>query len=310
MKIVFAVAIAVLGANGVFASTLSDTYSSFFVFGDSLSDPGNTPLGRFTDGEVWADPLTDQFDTPGTTANFAVGGGRAIGTEANDLDAQLALFDFSVGLGALTLGNRPLAAIWFGGNDVFSILPGSDELVDPAAAALRIVSAVNDLYSNYGIQDFLLFDLPNQGQTPLAQLFGAEELISARSDVFNSTLDAALAGLDPDIRDRRVGVATLFEQVVADPSAFGLLNITAPCHPDPSTTAERSTCTTPGLEGASATLFGFNDPIHPNSVLHAEISKAAEATALAPIPLPATAPFLIVAFGGVVALRRRKATVF
>jgi len=84
--------------------------TDFFVFGDSLSDPGNTlsqllepdpglaaiyPQGQFTDGATWATQLGAGL---ASGANFAFGGaplneefGRAIGADACCRDAAVAV---------------------------------------------------------------------------------------------------------------------------------------------------------------------------------------------------------------------------
>ena len=99
------------------------SFTSFWVLGDSLSDPGNlyaatggtTPVsppyyeGRFSNGPVWAEHVADRFEAKGlATGNFAYGGSKAV-PEAGDpfgLPQQVGLFALNA---TGHLGDRPVA---------------------------------------------------------------------------------------------------------------------------------------------------------------------------------------------------------
>ncbi|MEM7075706.1 MAG: SGNH/GDSL hydrolase family protein [Pseudomonadota bacterium] len=309
---ILAVSTLTAGAERADAATISDTFSSFFVLGDSLSDPGNLPTGRFTDGRVWAEPISDRFTAAGTTRNYAKGGGRAVGTDFNDLGTQVLEFSRDVSDGSVTLGSRPLVAIWMGANDVFSALfpdptrPGGD-VINPVDAARAVVRTIADLARDGISRDFLVFDLPDQGETPLARFTSTEELLRTRSDAFNTTLTAELAMLAPDITTYTVPIAERFAELLDDPSSIGLGDFTLPCNTSPP--ADRTKCQfIADATGADipppAVLFGFNDEVHPNSVVHAEITRVASA---AVVPLPASAPLMLAGFGALLIVRRRRA---
>ncbi|WP_368073725.1 hypothetical protein [Sulfitobacter sp. JL08] len=71
--------------TSVWASPITDAYTSFYTFGDSLSDDGkflalDPPSlgGRFSKDLVWAERIEDQFIAAGRdTANLAIGGATA-----------------------------------------------------------------------------------------------------------------------------------------------------------------------------------------------------------------------------------------
>ncbi len=122
------------------ARTIDAPYSSFYVFGDSLSDNGNLfretggavpqdppyAEGRFSNGPVWAE-LVDVARMP--TVNFAVGG-ATLGATADGIPDFVAQVDSFLTAGlASTSGVRPLAAVWFGANDLFGAV------LDPRIAA-------------------------------------------------------------------------------------------------------------------------------------------------------------------------------
>lgn len=124
------------------AATLSSTFTSFYVLGDSNSDFGNLGAlgppppyfnGQFSNGPVWADLLDDQFDTGDPdnirTWNYAFGGARVTETsDVPDLPTQLQVFAADLDPtapdplpGTPVLGDRPLVSLWFGANDIRSI---------------------------------------------------------------------------------------------------------------------------------------------------------------------------------------------
>ena len=139
-----------LSAAPLSAASISDLYSSFFVFGDSLSDDGkpgsDLPSGYFTNpltggdqysnGRVFADVIDDAFgsglpDGEGVirSRNYAVGGARAVGGTEPDFSQQLGQFVtdiFDLGgdpfEGTPTIGDRPLVSALFGANDIFGAM--------------------------------------------------------------------------------------------------------------------------------------------------------------------------------------------
>lgn len=182
-KLLSYAAIMALSAVPVQAATLSDTFTSFYVLGDSNSDFGNLgPFGppppyfngQFSNGPVWADILDDQFQTGDPddirTRNYAFGGARVTETsDVPDLPTQLGVFAADLDPtvddplpGTPVLGDRPLVSVWFGANDIRGIyqdfeteVAAADSLDDTArlaaveaarAAALVAASSVGALY--------------------------------------------------------------------------------------------------------------------------------------------------------------------
>ena len=153
-----AAAVAALVALPVSAGTISDAFTSYYAFGDSLTDDGKLPDdrlhelsddGRFSNGPTWAEYLADEFaGTGANTANLALGG--ATGNSENffafdDLSTfagQVAAFSAAVMADSAstlaeaflpvrtsetevvtaqraTPGSNPLVSVLFGGNDLF-----------------------------------------------------------------------------------------------------------------------------------------------------------------------------------------------
>ncbi len=315
-------AIAFLALPGQ-ATTIADRYSSFWVFGDSLSDTGNIfnqfggtfpppPYfdGNFTNGPVWADAITATY-APGTTANLAFGGAKAT-TDADivpDFTAQRAIFEAIPKL----LGDTPLAAVWFGSNDVFGGIGNAS--ADPANAeaiigstvfqtVTSVVSGILDLAS-LGIEHFIVPNLPNLGLTPRIAKEGplAIQLGTGASLAYNGALATALDGLGAlGLNIYRVDVFSLFNDAIGDPGKYGMTDVAEPCL---------------DLEPFSL-LFGaplpqvcddpdkrlFWDVLHPTAVGHAAILSSVRD--VVPVPLPAGGLLLVSAIG-LLALRRRAA---
>jgi outer membrane lipase/esterase len=320
-----------LSAN---AATLADGYSSYWALGDSLSDTGNafaatgggTPGepyadGRFSNGPVFTDELAESFIASGrATANFAFGGARAISDGDDptrpipDLPEQTLLF---LSNAMDNLGSRPLVSIWFGANDIFNAVEtGSDPLAAAAKAATNVANSVRTLQAA-GVSDFVVPNLPDLGSTPLFAVLPQfdpslsdddrallQAGASGATAAFNATLASALASIK-DARITEVDVDGLFEDILADPAAFGITDVNNPCLYPAAIAAALGTDAYCGDDAAETTLFF--DSVHPNSAAHGILAGVATEALLAAVPLPAGLPMLLVALGAFGVARRRQA---
>ncbi len=320
------------GLAGAASAATYNGYTSFHVLGDSLSDTGNVSdasfglvpesppywKGRFSSGPVWADRIKGVFrraDVP--TGNHAWGGAKA----RTDLDGipDLALQTLQYRrTSSDRRGDRPLLALWAGGND---ILQGLRE-PDIRRVGRRAADAVGDTAQSLarsGVDDFLIFNLPDLGQIPRNTARGPEamKLATRGSKAFNRQLDRRIRELRQDgLSVRRVNTFKFFEQLIADPEAFGVSDTATPCiGPGDSVCSRR--------ESRERAFF---DNIHPNAVVHRRISEIARdgidrgpagpaasvasqvtAATVAPVPLPAPVLLLLAGLGalGLIARRRR-----
>ena len=310
------------GALPSAASTADPTgaFTSAWVVGDSLSDDGNlfaatsanpfaepTPAsppyfeGRFSNGPVWAEALTGAFEDRGKTAeNAAFGGARTEGGDVPDLGEQLDL----VALGAPRFGDRPVATLWLGANDLFDAIPVSAEAAEATAlaAAARIGAGIDRL-ETLGFRDVILFNLPDLGGTPLYSSAGSPLAplggrATIATGVFNAALDAVIDAED-GVSVSLVDIASLFEELRDDPALFGVTDRFDVSCLDPFTAVP---CTP-----AKADDLAFFDPVHPSAEIHAAIAREALATLAAaapqPVPLPAGLPLALAAFAALGALR-------
>jgi outer membrane lipase/esterase len=325
--LVLLVASVVQATAASLSTQLTNTYSSFWVFGDSLSDPGNlfaatggtappSPpyyQGRFSNGPVWAESITGSFLNAGKAAgNFAFGGATAV-TNADsipDFQTQALLYGANA---APVAGPKPLASVFFGANDLLDAFAANignpnaaANIAQAAVAAADAVGAGIMALAKTGIADFAVWNLPDLGLTPrFALLFpsGSSQAGSAATAIFNSRLDQVLAGLSGQgLSITKIDTFGLFAQVRANPGAFGLTDTTLPClFPDAASAALFSQ---PQLcSAASADTKLFFDTIHPSATAHQALAANFVAT-VAPVPLPATGLMLVAALGAL-ALRRR-----
>lgn len=317
-------AMAALGLAGSDARAASyGAFTSFWAFGDSLTDDGNLYAatggaappppyfeGRFSNGPVWAEHVEADFTAAGLAAeNFAFGG-AAVGALANgplpsppvaNLDGQIARFaEASRG----RLGERPVASLWFGANNLlFDGIPNGDARAVGRAAARGVAAGAREL-QRLGVGHVVLFNLPALDKTPRFALSGdpvATEQARIGSLAFNRALERGAARLEKrGMKVIRVDMYGLFNELLADPQKFGVVDATAPCllPTDP-----------PRYCGSTvAQLLAFFDPVHPNATVHAAIADEVRGE-VAPVPLPAPALMLLAALGALgLAARRRPET--
>jgi phospholipase/lecithinase/hemolysin len=199
-----------------------DPPDKMFVFGDSLSDPGNVWLltgtmakapyapvpddpyaiggHHFSNGSTWAEQLASRMGLqtsgmsavkhPGFFGNYAYGGARARAIVGSVPTAEMQVAAFLADFGGVAPPDA-LYVIEFGGNDV------RDALGDPDNAGAIIIQAatttagvVSDLYAA-GARHFLVANSPNFGQVPALLALGepAISAATALSSLYNMVLE-------------------------------------------------------------------------------------------------------------------------
>lgn len=323
------------------AATIDD-YTSFHVLGDSLSDVGNVyrttrglepkspPYykGRFSNGPVWADRVATAFRKEGLpTSNNAWGGAKARTDRDGIPDLSLQALRYEA-LADSRKGDRPLVALFAGGNDILRAAPNASGVDAVGRKAANAVGNTAKALRADGVRDFLFFTLPDVGKIPkYADDRKAGNRAANGVRAFNKTLRSQVSAL------RRTGanvsvvdVNALFDDLLENPRKYGILNTKTPC-----LGSGGSVCTKEqGIRRA------FFDSIHPNRVVHrrigeevleviddspdlpfglaspvgtARLAASGGGTAVAPVPLP---PSLLLLGAGVAALgglrlRRRAA---
>ncbi len=271
-------------------------FSKLYVFGDSLSDPGNLfnltefaqpiaqllginlPIvpgppyeqGHFSNGPIWVDylaadlnltvtastdlsvllpflplpsPLTITLDgleispffqgqTTTQGVNFAFGGAGTdyygpleIGPGAAGLQQQVEWFVEDHQSAREQADPEALYLVWAGANDYIG-----DENPQPRTSVNNITTALTDLYES-GARHFLVSNLPDLGQTPLASALGPEAALelTQTTEKHNGLLAAKVDHLTDTLTGSSftlLDVNALFDEVLLHPRRFGFTNVT------------------------------------------------------------------------------------
>ena len=260
---------------------LAGPYSDIIVFGDSLSDVGNTSAatfgiqpgsnyyqGRFSNGAVYAERLADGLGLGALTRdgaggdNFAYGGaetngpGGFAGIFVNSLVEQVDEY-----LDRLS-GARPAAGtlfvVFIGAND---LLGGQTTVSTPA----NIVRTQVERLVTAGARQFLGVNLPLLGMTPR---YGANPNapISQATRSYNALLNQrfnAIESANPGVTIHRLDLEDVFSDVLTNASTLGFTN----------TIGLGRDASGGSLNGAPGYVFW--DDVHPTREAHALLGEAA-----------------------------------
>ncbi|MCH8685318.1 SGNH/GDSL hydrolase family protein [Pedomonas mirosovicensis] len=254
-------------------------YSEIYVFGDSLVDAGNIGIvspgtppgaagyfnGRFTNGPVYTDLLYQarfgSYMAPSLAGgtNYAFGGARAVdnsgypsgGDQIPDLAAQLDLYAMNSGG---TADSGALYIINIMGNDVFAVMNGNTNGLDPTAYAAQVAAVMAEQIQrlhDMGARHILLTGVPN-ADIPEAFLMQA-------------LLDSALDGLLLETELMTYSYLDLFTRILADPTSVGL-----PAGIDMETPCLVGETPSPDID---CTGYFFFDGTHPTAALHEILAR-------------------------------------
>lgn len=298
----------------------AQVFSKVVSFGDSLTDAGNVgtfnglpPGSSFTTNPdpVYAQLVASHFGftqtnnsplIPGTStgSNYAYGGACAISNgSATAVSGLIGTFscgnspgNFSVGTqigthlaaNGGTADSNALYTYWAGAND---ILTGaglstfySNPLIAQAYATQAGQTAIGQIAALQaaGAKTIVVFNLPDLGKTPLNVNTPNQAGASALATVYNLQFNQGLATLNDGI----VAINTygLFNELTANPSAFGFTNVTG------TACVASSLACGPASSGypyapVSGT-YAFADSIHPSGRTHAILANIVTSTISAP----------------------------
>ena len=255
-------------------------FSQMYVFGDSLSDNGNTfaatgglippspPYvnGRASNGPVWVETLAPALglaDNPSNNRAF-------VGALSGTLNTQNLAFPQLPALPGLqgpvndfvaanpSADANGLYVVWAGANDYFSQVE-----TNPGAVVNNLATVINNLAA-VGARNFIVPNLPDLGNTPGARERTAEaqQGLTLLSNGHNSALTGAIANLEqnPNINIIPLDVRTLVDNAIANPSQFGFTNVTSNFLKSGATNANQ---------------FLFWDEVHPTNPGHNLIADLA-----------------------------------
>jgi phospholipase/lecithinase/hemolysin len=273
------------------------SYNLIYAFGDSLTDAGNDYIasdgllptsavyadGRFSNGNVWVQDLAQDLKLPAVKPSLAGGtdyayGGAETGQDPLhtenpiDLPSQLLQFEFNV----FDPSPDALYALSIGANDTIDAIPEYAKsptlaLKDVSTAVSNEVGFVKDLAAD-GARNFVILNVPDLGKTP--EESGAAATATKLSAYYDSLLGTDLAALaaHESLDIHIVNTFGLIDAAVADPSKYGLTNVTTPVwtgnFEDPSSGTLNAT-------GSAQNKYLFFDHLHPTETGHEAIASLA-----------------------------------
>ena len=263
----------------VFGDSLSDQ-GNIFNLTTSVQPIFNNPIipsfpyfeGRFSDGPVWVEDLAADlgltiipstelsapqpliaptFNGATTTqsVNFAYGGAQTGIEGAGDLGnfipgvlRQVQFFIDDHQEAEQLADPEALYIIWAGPND-YQIVPDAN----PETVVDNLETAIKYLF-DLGARNFLIPNLPDLGQVPIAQLPNrpvSTEQLTNLTQQHNLLLDETIDDLSASLSGINLiplEIDELFSNIVANPEEFGLTNISEPClNSNPTDIAANST---------------------------------------------------------------------
>jgi phospholipase/lecithinase/hemolysin len=276
----------------VFGDSLSDSGNAFALIGSTSTPPDyslspslvpSAPYARgghhFQDGATWVEQLARPLGLAGSVrpafqgsnphaTNFAVGAARAREDGRNvNLPTQVQVFlQQSGGI----VPSDGVYVIALGGNDVRDALAAFLGGQDGGAILLEALTSIADSIAALhaaGARTFLVWNVPDVGLTPAVRMFGpaVAQFASVISQTFNLQLATVLGSVAvglPGIAIVPFDAFGLITDIVANPSAYGMTNVSSAClTPD-----------VPPFACRRPDEFLFWDGVHPTKATHAIIA--------------------------------------
>ncbi|MBV1776947.1 SGNH/GDSL hydrolase family protein [Burkholderiaceae bacterium DAT-1] len=253
------------------------------AFGDSLSDAQNMYnesnwilpsqrayyIGRFTNGANWVEYLGNNLGL--TVYNWSVGGAGVNREELiipgveEQVDSWKQYMNQAVNYSA--------------SHTLFTMLIGANDLVNygrNVAHVIRGESAALEKLIDAGAKHILVLTLPDVSKAPVFKLRNDGSTIQAQIVDLRNQLIIAVANLQARYASRGVNIQvfdtyTLLNDVIANPSTYGVSNTTESCLDINSTSAFNYTTAQhprPGCTSTSVANYLFWDTLHPTTRTH------------------------------------------
>jgi len=310
------------------AAQAAPSYSTIYVFGDSLSDTGNTQAvlgtnaivanlagygsnGRFSNGPVWHESLATGLGlAPATRSrsggnNYAHGGARVDNASGQSAGVLNQYASYTSGKGATGADADALYIVWGGGNDARDLVGNANPL-SAIQSAINSLSGVLTGLLNSGATTLLVPNLPDLGRIPEFRTGANASSASLVSKLWNETLLTMLEEINAHTTASIyfLDVFSIFNDVLDHPASYGFNNTTGQCRSLGFLGLTENSC-------ANADRWVFWDQIHPTKAAHALLGAAAldllsNGSPLAHVPEPASVMLVLLALTVAVAVSRRR----
>jgi phospholipase/lecithinase/hemolysin len=275
-------------------------FSTLYVFGDSLSDPGNAfavtgetahppfePIPsagygvgghHFSNGRTWVEVMAQKmelnegakpaFRDP-AYGNYAFAGARALTVTSPGFDTQVQMY---LGVHGCVPQPQALYVVQFGGNDLRDALDAISMGQDPTAILGNAITAIAQnigILAACGAEHFMIANAPNLGAAPAVAL-EFKTAVAGLSFQFNQILAGTLAAYFPSgLNFYNVDMFGFVTAAAAMPEGFGFTNGTTPC---------LTFGVTDGVFCKDRDRHLFWDAIHPTKTAHRLIGEIALGT--------------------------------
>jgi phospholipase/lecithinase/hemolysin len=275
------------GATGRFTvSVFSNHYTGLVAFGDSLTDVGNRfaatggtdptsppyDAGRWSDGPIWLEHLAAGLGLPapapsalGGTDYAAADAGTALSGDAHNGSANIGTQIAAYLAAHPVVDGDQLFVIWGGTNDL-----GPHSAPDPAGSVANLSAEITEL-AKAGARQFLVPDVMPLGEVPGIRKLGPA--VEARYNDLAIQFDTQLAAAEQQleaglgIKIHSLDVYGLVEQVIAEPGAFGITDVT-----DQAKSGDEGD---PGVVVPDPDQYLFWDNIHPTETFQRSLGDRA-----------------------------------
>ncbi len=229
-------------------------FSQIVVFGDSLTDTGNSYLaaglppsppyydGRFSNGPLWIEHLAAGLGLPVTPflaggTNFAVAGARTGADGTVPGTGVTSIVDFYRALNPV-LDPNALFVLTGGGNDLLdaSVKTLSEAELEAKGAANNLLQNAANL-ATQGAKHILMASSGNVGATPDSMLYGDPATATYVTGLFNADLKAGVNFLQstaPGVQFYFVDQEAILNAILQDAmwnagAKYGITDVLSPC---------------------------------------------------------------------------------
>jgi phospholipase/lecithinase/hemolysin len=306
-------------------------FSNIYVFGDSLSDTGNTRAtvpfggngtvatiagygsnGRFSNGPLWHEELSSQLGVSAASRstaggnNYAYGGARvdnATGVSAGMFTQEAAYSSSLVG----SSDPDALFIAWFGGNDMRDLVANANPVSAIENTLDNLLGFLGGLIDS-GVNNLLVPNLPDLGSIPEFRAGANAASANLVSTTWNFGLKQRLQTLvnttSADIFF--LDVFSTFNDILNNPAASGFTNTTDECR---SVNSSFFGLIQTEVSCAGAAGYVFWDEIHPTTAAHRLLGQSAfdllaSGNSLQRVSAPYAFSFLLIALGYIAFVRR------
>ncbi|KAJ1965891.1 hypothetical protein GGI12_000463 [Dipsacomyces acuminosporus] len=286
INVLLAAASALMGTSVVVAAPVS-SQPNLIIFGNSLSDTGNTAAlthtpsywnGRASNSYVWNEYTAKLLGYTLVNKAYAGATSNNVLSPASSNNITIPSFHDQV---SAWLQQNPSPSSFSLANDVIQVEIGGNDILHRAAGLFTGTVNVADFISKLsnsiasdvqtladaGYKNIVVWNLPAVDKTPAVVSLGASALVKPLVDSINSAISRAINGVIAKNKDKTQGIYlrdlnALFN-VVFDPQVLAALGITETAKACfvKSSGGQATVCQTPDS-------YFFYDAIHPASRIH------------------------------------------